>query len=401
MNPLAKVFLAGSLFLVAASPPAVAAPPPVSHRVAVELANRNVYLRVAVGSSAPRWFLLDTGCKSALIDLGVARALGLALGDSVAVQGGGKDVVMGYFVKDAKFQVAGLPGFSQPLFLALPMADLSKFSGREIAGVLGFDFLSQFVLEIDYEGHAVTLRDTASAPPSAGERLPITFNAAGHPLVRAQVIADDGSALDGSFVLDIGSGAALILNRPFVEEHRFLGSGRPTVPWLEGRGIGGGIPGIVGRVRGMRVGRFVIRDPVAVFSQAESGPFADTASQGNIGAAILEKFKITLDYARRQVTFEPNGRFAEPIEYDRCGLALVGSGPDYRTVTISGLADHSPATEAGLAVGDTLVTFNGQPVKGISLSDLRFGMNRAKKCELTVRRDGTLRTAAFTPRRAI
>jgi hypothetical protein len=46
-------------------------------------------------------------------------------------------------------------------------------------------------------------------------------------VVRAQVIDDIGPPVDGTFVFDIGSGAALILDTPFVDKERFLQSGRP------------------------------------------------------------------------------------------------------------------------------------------------------------------------------
>src|SRR5579864_785922 len=249
-----------------------------------QLVNKTIFIQVMVVHK-PLWFVLDTGDKYAVIDLSTAKSLGLELGDQVPVGGGGKDTVMGNFLKNSEFSVTGLENFSQPLFIAVPLEKLAKASGHEFAGVLGFDFISQFAVEIDYLKRAITLRDKAAYQYHGdGDILPITFNAAGHPVVRAQVIDETGSPIDGAFVCDTGSGAALILNTPFVGKERFLQDGRPTVHWLEGISFGGGIEGSVGRMKRFRLGRFFINNPVTVFSQASNGPFGSAETQGNIGA---------------------------------------------------------------------------------------------------------------------
>ena len=103
---------------------------------------------------------------------------------------------------------------------------------------------------------------------------------------------------------------------------------------------------------------------------------------------ILEKFKIILDYKNNRIILEPNARFDEPTNYNRSGLVLESTGKNYKTFKIKAVADHSPASEAGLRVGDTLIAIDGQQVSELSLSELRFKLQRAKTCELLVERDG-------------
>jgi PDZ domain len=358
-------------------------------KIPFTLENRTIFLQVQAGGSRAYWFVLDTGDKYAVIDLDVAKVLGLKLGAPVDIGGGGKKAVMGNMLNDSPFSLVGLKNFSQPLFLALPLNDLAKTSGHEFAGILGTDFISEFVVEIDYLSKTITLHDKMNYQyRGPGQSFPITFNAAGWPEIQAAVIDGDRSAIEGKFVLDIGSGAALIVNKPFVESEHFLRPDRHTVPWLKGQGLGGGIDGSVGRVTGLQIGRFLIKHPVTVFSTAANGPFAGTESQGNIGAMILEKFKMTLDYKNNRVILEPNDRFDEPTSYDRSGLILESVGQNYQTVRIKTVADDSPASEAGLRVGDTLIAIDGQPVSELSLSVLRVKLQRAKACELLVERDG-------------
>ena len=362
-------------------------------RIPFVLENRTIFLQVQAGGSRPYWFVLDTGTKYAVIDLAVAKAIGLKLGAPVNIAGGGKNVVMGNMLSDSPFSLVGLKDFSQPLFLTLPLDDLAKAEGHELAGILGMPVLaSEFVVEIDYLSKAITLHDKMTYQyHGTGQSFPVIFNAAGWPEIQAAVIDGDRPAMEGKFVLDIGNGAApLILNRPFVESEHFLSSNRHTVPWLEGQGagIGGDVDASVGRVSRLQIGRFSIKNPVTVFSSAANGTFAATESQGNVGAMILEKFKVILDYKNNRVILEPNARLDEPTDYNRSGLILESAGENYQTFKIKAVADDSPASEAGLRVGDTLISIDGQPVNELSLSELRFKLQRVKACEMLVERDG-------------
>ena len=366
-----------------------------------ELVNKNVYIQVSIDGSRPFWFVLDTGDKYAVVDLNTAKSLGVSLGDQVSVGGGGEHVIMGNFVKNGSFRVKGLDGFAQPLFIAIPLDDLAKVSGHEFAGILGFDFISQFAIEIDYIKKTLTLHDKANYQYRGdGESFPISFNAAGHPQIKAAIV-DNGIPIEGLFTLDIGSAASVILNSPFAKKQGLPHTGQQTVPWLEGFGFGGDIAGTVGRLNGIKLGGFLIEDPVVVFSQTESGPLASPEAQGNLGAAILEKFRIILDYERKRLILESNAKFPEPLEYNRSGLFLEGLGNDYKTFRIRALADHSPASEAELKVGDELITINGQPAADYTLSQLRDMLQRAAECDLAIRRDGHDLPAKLKLRRLI
>ncbi len=366
-----------------------------------EQVNKNIFIQVTVGHAKPLWFVLDTGDKYAGIDLSIAKSLGLELADPVAVGGGGKDTIMGNLLKNSSFSVAGLEGFSQPLFIAVPFDKLARSSGHEFAGLLGFDFISQFVVEIDYPKKTITFHDKdAYQYRGSGEILPISFNPAGHPQVRAQVIDTGRAPLDGTFVVDLGSGSPLILNSPFVEAEHLLDSNRPTIPW-EGVSVGGGVSGSVGRLGGIKLGRFLLGEPVAIFTQASTGAFASQEAQGNIGAPVLERFKVILDYGRNRIILEPNSRFAEPFEYNRSGLYLASLGEDYKTFKVDAVAAHSPASEVGLKPGDTLTAIDGHAAADYTLSQLREMIQDAKECDLTVERRKERLQIRLKPRRLI
>jgi hypothetical protein len=352
-----------------------------------EQVNTAVCIQVTLDHSKPISFILDTGVKYAMIDLSLAKSLGLKLGDQVPVGGTGKNIINGNLLKSGSFSVVGLEGFTQPLFLAMPLDDIAKFHGHEIGGIIGFDFISQFVVEIDYVKNVITLHDTSLYQYHGhGDKIRAVFNSSGHLQVKADVMTDGGDTLTGTFILDNGNGAGAILYTPFVEKGHFLPSKRPTVRWQQGGGIGGHIDGMVGRVNGLKLGRFTIDNPVTVFSQATTGAFTSTEVQGNIGAGILRKFNLILDYSHNTIILEPNARFGEPTEYNRTGILLTSSGRNFKTFTIQDVLENSPASRAGLMKGDLLTGINGRPSTDYTLPQIRELFKDAKQCDLIVRR---------------
>ena len=124
-----------------------------------EWVNRHIIVNVSVNGSRPLPFVLDTGAKRAMIKLDRARELGLTLQGEVQAGGAGPGRTTGSFVRNATLAIPAVPGFSQPLTLALPLVNLAPTLGRDIDGIIGGEFIKQFVVEIDYEARRITLHD--------------------------------------------------------------------------------------------------------------------------------------------------------------------------------------------------------------------------------------------------
>jgi hypothetical protein len=75
------------------------------------------------------------------------------------VEGNSGTVMTAAFLEGASFSIPGLKGFSQPLTLVLPVKDLSARLGHDFDGIIGADFISQFVVEVDYQARVLRLHD--------------------------------------------------------------------------------------------------------------------------------------------------------------------------------------------------------------------------------------------------
>ena len=355
-----------------------------------------------MNGSRPLSFALDTGAGPALVTLQTATELGLSLYGTVNSGGAGPGTQTGRRVKDASWSLVGLDGFSQPLTLALPMAFLSSALGRDADGIIGGEFIKQFVLELDYQARSIVLHERSTFRyDGKGETLPLEFTQGGHPIVKATVTPFGGQPIEQRFMLDIGSGLALALHSPFVAEHDLPGSQTRTIRAIGMAGAGGTSVGRLGRVAALQLGSFRIEGPVTLFSEDKAGAFANASLAGNIGAQIVSRFRTILDYGGNRLILEPSPAFSEPFDRAMSGISVRSEGSDYRTFRVKEVLEDSPATDAGLAVGDVITSIDGVAADSLTLTALTELLEKPVARELTMRRGNQVLKVRLTPRRLI
>lgn len=367
-----------------------------------ELVCKHVLVRVRVNQSRPLPFILDTGDKLAIIDLDRARELGLSFHGEVKGAGAGAAVVTGFLVEGASLTVPGLDGFAQPVPLAFPLRALAGALGSDIDGIFGIDFLQEFVAELDYQAGLLRLHEKSGFQYSgSGESIPIELDSNGHPTVIAEVTPSGGEPLSARFLLDIGSSASLALHGPFVAEHQLLGPTVKTIRAVGGSGVGGQLQARIGRVQELKIGKFRMALPLTFFSQDTAGAFARTDVEGNLGEQILSRFTVILDFDRRRLILEPNRTFDQPFDHPFTGFVLESDGPDHRTFRIADVLEDSPASEAGIQIGDRLRAVDGRPAAEKSLSEHVDMFERPESFDLELERgDATVRVV-LRPRQLV
>lgn len=396
------VLICGVTTVPRASVPASATPAQnTATAIPFKLVHRHIFLNIKVNNSEPLWFIFDTGDKFAIIDLERAKQLGLNLEGQINVGGAGAGVLKGAFVKDSNFTVPGLEGFTQPVTLAVPLDGLKPNFGHDVDGIIGSEFIKQFVVEVDYQARLLRLHDKQKFSYSGpGEIIPTKLSG-GHPIVQGEVILHGRDAIKADFVVDLGSGGALALYSPFVEKHKLLETNQKTIRASGRGGAGGEITGRIGRIHGFKIGKFTIDNPVTMFSQDTKGALADDVIQGNIGEQIMSRFKVLLDYERSRIILEPNARLKEPMDQASSGLKILGEGKDYKTLRVKEVLENSPGTESGLQANDLIIGINERPASEWTLPELLEQFERAVPCKLTVRRGEQTFRVTLTPRKLV
>ena len=367
-----------------------------------ELVTRHIMVKVKVNNSRPLSFVLDTGDKVGVIDAEVAKQLGLTLEGQIRVGGAGAETLSASMVKDGNWTLPGLERFSQPLTLALPLGHLAARFGHDFDGIIGSDFIRQFVVEVDYQNRLLKIHDKDKfAYSGTGESIPIQLNGQGFPLLDAEVTPVGSDPIKGKFVLDLGSSGSLVLMSPVVSEHNLLGNGLKTIPALGVGGAGGKSTGQIGRVQSLQIGKFKVPNTLTLFSEDQSGAMATRALIGNIGQQIASKFKIFLDYSHQRIILEPNSTFAEPMDRVGSGMVLIADGQDHTTIRVTNVLEKSPASEAGVQKDDIIVSVDGQATSELNLTRLSEMFEQPQPRKLSIKRGEQALQITLTPRKLI
>ena len=325
-------------------------------RLPFEYRARHVWLKASVNGGAPENFLFDTGASVTVMDSSWAAGHGLKTqghmqASGAGASGGASFATLGSLrvastagdgieLQDVKVAVLDVNPAFEPLFW------------RRMAGVIGYDVISRFVVTVDYDDSTLVLHDPATWRYTGSEKpLPMVMNGT-VPAIRGTFDGTD----EGLFRLDVGSSSTVDVHAPFANAKGLKGRmGRTQA--VDGVGFGGAFSSEIGRLRSMSLGPYEWDDPIVVVSNATQGAFASEEFAGNIGNRVLERFRVTFDYQRREVLLEPGRRYSDRDRLTRCGMLLTRREG---AVTVASVLANSPAAHAGLREGDQVLALDGR-----------------------------------------
>jgi len=281
--------------------------------------------------------------------------------------------------------------------VSLAIGDDFDVIGHQVDGVLGSDVFLKYVVRIDYAAASVTFFDPQSFTYQ-GTGIPIPITLSGNTPDIPVTLEASGDVLTARAELDTGSDGTIGLTRPFVDKHHLL-DGRSTVAGFA-MGVGGEATVVIGRIDALRLGPFAFSQPVVAFSRATQGATASTARDGIMGAEVLRRFIVTLDYPHRRVILEPNARLGDPFDLDMSGLVLAKNSRG--TVRVLAVRPNTPATHQDVRSGDELVSIDGRSADSLPLDTLsRWLRIPDRDYRLTLRRAGQPLEIVIRTRRLI
>ncbi|MBN2071679.1 MAG: aspartyl protease family protein [Candidatus Krumholzibacteriota bacterium] len=368
----------------------------------VEIFDNIIYFPVLVNGSAPFMFVLDTGAGNlSAFDQGEADMLGVK--STIIGEGGGagEEIVSFGLTDSVTISLRGLSFENRPL-VTVPLRRLDAHWGKRKDGLIGGDLLSTLVTTIDYENAQVVFHDAAAYQyMGPGERIPVMIEN-NFLMVDAEVFTYGAKDhLDALFMIDTGVRLSTF-NSPYSRKHGLAEQSPGTLSGMIGYGMGGAAGGVAGRVSGIRIGSILMEDPVISFSTDNSGILADTSFAGIIGADILSRFTVVFDYSRSEIFLEKNNRFADPFEFDMCGIRFSMDGQCFNFLNVFSVFKDSPAAMAGIESGDIVRKIDGIEAGDFTWEELRDYLRRdGKKVRFTIERDGRLRDVAVRLKRIV
>lgn len=341
-----------------------------SPQLPFELIDNRIFLQVMVNGKGPFQFVFDTGGRN-ILDLRVAKELGLALTGDEPVDGAGAATQQAWSTHVDSASIGDIQMRAQD-FMVLSLDAIRQAIGfRRLDGIVGRELFERFVVDIDYGESRLTFLEPARWTPPKEISPAIALGYIGDiPAVTATV---DG--LRERFVIDTGDRSSLTLFGPFVKRHSLRAKYPRKVRAVTGWGVGGPIPADVTRAMQVEIGGFTVRDVVTRLPLLDRGAFASTDVAGSVGTGLLKRFRVVFDYSRRRMFLSPNASFGAHDPHDRSGLWLSMADGGFRVMSV---VDGSPAAVGGVRVDDIVTAVNGVAAVDIFLVELRERLKTAK-----------------------
>jgi hypothetical protein len=286
-------------------------PPDPIATLSFDLRNGHIVLAARVAGHDAT-LIVDTGSGLGSLDVTFAERIGVVPDEDSAIREvHGTGVTPTTLATVPHLRVGPLEYRDQKVLL-LPLAAISRASGYQVDGILGWDFLNRYVVRIDFEARTMTLFDPATwSYEGEGTEVPVSLQYR-IPVVDVPLVTPAGDELRPRLALDLGSAhIAVRLLGQYVDDHAAALSAIATEAPI-GDGVGGRMHGRVGHLCEARVGALTLHEPTIGISSEVRGVSALSIFDGTLGAPFFNRTTMILDYARERILFEAHAGFDAP-----------------------------------------------------------------------------------------
>ena len=350
--------------------------------IPLEIDNNILFLRVSVNGSRPLRFIFDTGASVSVVNSELLKELKLKVEGQASGTATGGNIQVG-LVNGVSLSVAGAEVRNQ----ILATLALDKTPCVEFDGVIGYDFINQFIVEIDYPNSLINLYNPRTyVYPGPGKVVPLLIAGRRTPLAVTNILLEGGRSVVSQLEVDTGGDSAFVIKSPFVKKH---GLTRSLSTSIKGSGVGAGGEQnrLVGRVERVQLGPFTLDKPVVNLEEEkeESGDGED--GDGIVGGEVLRRFKVILDYSHQRMMLEPNNWFKDPYEVAMSGIGFGSNEEDCKDRKVQEVEPNSPASAADLQVGDIITAIDDKGINDIPSNDFeQLWKQNGKEIRLTIKR---------------
>lgn len=262
-------------------------------------------ISASVKESGPYTAFIDTGVDPTVVDISVARALGLPVDESTSGEAEGAGAGPGLRVMRATIEELLLNDRRFDSIEAVA-ADLSSFGSAlnsDLALILGYSFLKDRVVRFDYQASEIVIADARSIlPPSTtpvtrAHRVPLRFNSGEDVIPVFEIQIHDKTVIVS---LDTGKSGGVEFYGSVVNR---LGLKQIAVDWVQEERLGarGSRSVSSGTLDVISVGPFDVENAKASFSNKIP---SSEVREGNAGNTFLRNFVVTVDYVTGELVFE-------------------------------------------------------------------------------------------------
>lgn len=331
-------------------------------------------------------FILDTGSGAISLDSSTAAndsVFQVPSGKSITNIAGTKKV---NFVQNCTLSIPGLQVDSLDFYIN-DYEILSEVYGIKIDGIIGYSFLSKFIVKINFDEHEIQIFSPGKIKyPKRGTLLHPIFTALP---IQSLIISDRVKSI-AKFYMDTGAGLNFLVSEQFVKDSSFLKKKRKPVS-IQVQGPGGKKRMLLTVIQELKIGPYKFKRVPTNILQDESNVLSYPHIGGLIGNDLLRRFNMVLNYPEKEIHLSPNSHFKDAFDYSYTGINMY-----YKDGIIfsDDVIENSPAYKAGLREGDVILGVNNNFTNDIEAYKIQ--MNEVGKyVTLFISRNGELQNIIF------
>jgi hypothetical protein len=350
--------------------------------------NNLIIIPVTINGRVTVKFILDSGVQNCILtEPLVASLLNLTYDRTITFTAPGQqDSILAHVAKNVQLKLPGIEGQGiSMLVLDQDYLNLSNQLGTEVFGIIGYELFSRFIIEVNYDKKVVKFYEPDFFNPKKYyEKVPLIVRGT-KPYMAAEITQKNGTKMNVALMVDSGASHAILLDQStsqliHIPEKRLEAS--------LGKGLGGDIEGVVGRVDKVKIGKYSFDEVIASFpNEGSYGLVPEEAERrnGTIGGEILSRFNHIYDYFSQTLYLSKSVEYQKKFEYDMSGLEVVAHGTELNRIRVVNVRENSPAKKAGVMEGDIIKTVNGLTITNTSLNFLTTLMRLKKGKKVTLK----------------
>lgn len=277
--------------------------------------------------------------------------------------------------------------------------NISAAVGIPVNGIMGYGFFKDYPMKIDYIKQKITIYEKRTSKVTRKirkyKKFPITLEN-NKPYIQTSYKIDTTS-FHAKLLVDVGNSNAIWLFPNRLENYSIP---KKSFNDLLGHGFSGPIFGKRAKLSSFSFDEFCFSSPIVAFPDSLSIQSVRLVPNrvGSLGAEILKRFTVFIDYKNAEFAFKKNKYYSEPFSHNMSGLEIHHSGLQWIAEKIKVNADNgikneetmdfsykfnlkpifiitnaregSPAALAGLKKDDIILTINKKGIHLYSLEEI-------------------------------
>jgi len=263
-------------------------------RLAITVTQGLFTTRARIGPLEAGPFIIDSGADRLYLDSEVARVLNPASWSARDSAGSPPKVKWGEL---ATF-VVGPVTLQHTVVGVMDLSAASAAFGERFAGLLGYPFFANAVVEVDYRQQSIACFDPKTYRLPQGHWQPLTL-IDNRPTIPARL---EGN-IEGQFLLDTGNTSTVLFFPAFIQQHALLHN--RNVRRVKHTSVRGDAEALAGRIAWFEFAGHRFEMPMVQFDVPNSPQASQMKLAGVIGRGLLREFNVVFNYPESKLALLP------------------------------------------------------------------------------------------------